>query len=83
MEQSIYPRNGGVWMAAQNDRGGGGGAAPTERVVEGWSPRNDGFNFCRHPPPSVAIFFIYYGIFCVAKTSPPALTRPRPAAPTN
>ena len=50
MEQSIYPRNGGVWMAAQNDRGGRGGAAPTERVVEGWSPRNDGFNICRNPP---------------------------------
>ncbi len=26
---------------------------------------------------------LYNGIFCVAKTSPPAPTRPRPAAPTN
>jgi hypothetical protein len=43
MEQSIYPRNGSIWMAAQNDRGGGRGAAPMERV-------NNGFNFCRNPP---------------------------------
>ena len=34
-------------------------------------------------PPLWPFFFIYCGIFCVAKTSPPAPTRPRPAAPTN
>jgi hypothetical protein len=39
-----------VWVAAQNDRGGVGGAAPTVRVVEGWSLLNDGFNFWRNPP---------------------------------
>jgi len=37
-------------VAAQNDRGGVGGAAPTVRVVEGWSLLNDGFNFRRNPP---------------------------------
>jgi len=37
-------------MAAQNDRGGGGGAAITVQVVEGWSSRNDGFNFWHNPP---------------------------------
>ena len=46
----FYPRDGGVWLAAQNDRGGGGGAALTVRVVEGWSSRNDGFNFRRNSP---------------------------------
>ena len=37
-------------MAAQNDRGGGGGAAPTVQVVKGWSSCNDGFNFWHNPP---------------------------------
>jgi hypothetical protein len=45
MGQSIYPRNGGIRMVAQNDHGSGGGAAPTVRVDEGWSSHNDWFNF--------------------------------------
>ncbi len=45
-------------MAAQNDRGGGGGATLTVRVVEGWSSRNDGFNFWQNPPDGC-------GVICV------------------
>ncbi len=42
-------------MAAQNDCGGGGGAAPTVQVVEGWSSRNNGFNFWRNPPDGCGV----------------------------
>ncbi len=42
-------------MAAQNNRGSGGGAAPTVRVVEGWSSRNDGFNFWHNPPDGCGV----------------------------
>ena len=35
----FYPCNGGVTMAAQNDRGGGGGAAQMVRVAEGFNFR--------------------------------------------
>ncbi len=42
-------------MAAQNDRGGGGGAAPTVQVVEGWSSYNDGFNFWHNPPDGCGV----------------------------
>jgi hypothetical protein len=51
----VYPRDGGIWLAAKNDRGGEGGAAPTMRVVEGWSSHNDGFNFWRNPPDGCGV----------------------------
>ena len=46
----FYPRDGGVLVAAQNDHGSGGGAAPMVRMVKGWSSHNNGFNFRRNPP---------------------------------
>ena len=49
-----------VWVAARNDRGGGGGAAQTVRVVEGWSSRNDGFNFWRNLPDGCGVMVNCY-----------------------
>ena len=48
--ECFYPAMAVVWVVDQNDRGGVGGAAPTVRVVEGWSLLNDGFNFWQNPP---------------------------------
>ncbi len=41
----FLPCDGGDWVAAEYDLGGGGGAAPMVLVIEGWSDPNGGFNF--------------------------------------
>jgi hypothetical protein len=46
----FYPRDGGVWVAAENDRGDEGWPALTVCAVAGWSLANDGFNFQQNRP---------------------------------
>ena len=41
----FIPATTAVWLVAKNDRGGGVGAVPTVRVVNGLSLLNDGFSF--------------------------------------
>ncbi len=48
-------------MVAKNERGGGGGAAPTVRMVEGWLFPNDGFNFRRNPPEGCGVMGVGVG----------------------
>ncbi len=39
-----------VWLAAQNNHGGGGDAAPMGLVVRGWPFPNDGSKFWKNRP---------------------------------
>ncbi len=57
----FLPRDGSDWVAAEYDRGGGGGAALMVRVVEGWLDPNGGFNFRLNRPSGCRVMGVGVG----------------------